>query len=189
MHGTRISLAVGIGSVALAAAAGIPLGLAAGYWRRLDDPLMRLMDLVLAFPAIILALAIVAAAGPSLGNVLVAVAFVKRAGLRPARPGPDAHAASTPTTCPLRERRLSMSRVMALVPQPTSRTVRPGRSRAASRWCARRDRAFRNTLCPFRHMGSVLCGGFRVLHEGMPPPCFVLLPLSANIGRRFSMPN
>jgi peptide/nickel transport system permease protein len=76
MHGARISLAVGIGAVALAAAAGIPLGLAAGYWRRLDDPLMRLMDLVLAFPAIILALAIVAAAGPSLGNVLVAVAFV-----------------------------------------------------------------------------------------------------------------
>jgi peptide/nickel transport system permease protein len=76
MHGARISLAVGIGSVALAAAAGIPLGLAAGYWRRLDDPLMRLMDLVLAFPAIILALAIVAAAGPSLGNVLIAIAFV-----------------------------------------------------------------------------------------------------------------
>ncbi len=76
MHGARVSLVVGVASVALAAAAGIPLGLAAGYWRRLDDPLMRLMDLVLAFPTVILALAIVAALGPGLPNVLAAIAFV-----------------------------------------------------------------------------------------------------------------
>ncbi|MBI4012498.1 MAG: ABC transporter permease [Candidatus Rokubacteria bacterium] len=76
MHGARISLAVGVASVALAAAAGVPIGLAAGYWRRLDDPCMRLMDLILAFPAVILALAIVAAVGPSLGNVMAAIAFV-----------------------------------------------------------------------------------------------------------------
>ena len=76
MHGARISLAVGVASVALAAAVGVPIGLAAGYWRRLDDPLMRLMDLILAFPAVILALAIVAAVGPSLGNVMAAIAFV-----------------------------------------------------------------------------------------------------------------
>jgi peptide/nickel transport system permease protein len=73
LFGARLSLLVGVIATAIGATAGIVAGLAAGYFPRLDAPVMRTMDVLLAFPSILLAIAIVAALGPSLGNVMIAV--------------------------------------------------------------------------------------------------------------------
>jgi len=75
--GARVSLIAGSGSVAIAVIAGCVLGLAAGYWRGvIDDVVMRLMDAVLSFPALVLALALGAVLGAGLGSVLVALGVV-----------------------------------------------------------------------------------------------------------------
>jgi peptide/nickel transport system permease protein len=77
VHGTRISLAVGVVVVILSAVVGTTIGLVGGYFGGpTDTVLMRLMDVLLAFPAILLAIAIVAVRGPGLGNTMVAVAVV-----------------------------------------------------------------------------------------------------------------
>lgn len=74
LHGARISLRVGLISVAIGGGIGIALGVVAGYRGGLvDDLIMRLMDLLLAFPGILLALAIIAILGPGLFNVMIAV--------------------------------------------------------------------------------------------------------------------
>jgi ABC-type dipeptide/oligopeptide/nickel transport system permease subunit len=73
LFGARLSLLVGVIATAIGATAGIISGLAAGYFPRLDAPVMRCMDVLLAFPSILLAIAVVAALGPSLGNVMIAV--------------------------------------------------------------------------------------------------------------------
>ncbi|HUO64933.1 MAG TPA: ABC transporter permease [Terriglobales bacterium] len=73
LFGARLSLLVGVIATAIGATAGILAGLAAGYFPRLDAPVMRCMDVLLAFPSILLAIAVVAALGPSLGNVMIAV--------------------------------------------------------------------------------------------------------------------
>jgi peptide/nickel transport system permease protein len=76
IHGARISIVVG-GLVALAAVtSGLLIGLAAGYYRGLDNVLMRIMDGLMAFPSIILAIAMMASLGSSLRNVVVALAVV-----------------------------------------------------------------------------------------------------------------
>ncbi len=76
-YGARVSLFVGVLSVTLAGAAGTLLGLAAGYFGRGADALiMRAMDVVFAFPSILLALAITAVLGPSLTNAVLAIAVV-----------------------------------------------------------------------------------------------------------------
>jgi ABC-type dipeptide/oligopeptide/nickel transport system permease subunit len=75
--GTRVSPLAGIVSVALAAAAGSVLGLLAGYaGGRVDGLLMRVMDAVLSFPPLVLALALGAVLGAGLGGVLVALGVV-----------------------------------------------------------------------------------------------------------------
>jgi peptide/nickel transport system permease protein len=73
VHGSRISLTIGLISVGIAAAAGVTLGVLAGFYRRFDDPIMRVMDVLLAFPNLLLAIAIIAALGPSLQNAMIAV--------------------------------------------------------------------------------------------------------------------
>jgi peptide/nickel transport system permease protein len=74
LHGARISLVVGLVSVSIALALGVPVGLAAGYRAgRLDALLMRVMDVMLAFPGVLLALAIVSVLTPSLANLMIAV--------------------------------------------------------------------------------------------------------------------
>ncbi len=76
-HGSRVSLAVGLLSVLLSVAAGVAIGLAAGFrggWT--DEALMRLVDAIYSFPALLLALAIAAALGPSLFNAVIAIAVV-----------------------------------------------------------------------------------------------------------------
>lgn len=75
--GTRVSLAVGIGATLVAAILGTVLGLVAGYaGPRTDTVLMRLVDMLMAFPYVLLALAIVAVLGPGLINALYAIAIV-----------------------------------------------------------------------------------------------------------------
>ena len=73
LHGARLSLLVGVIATAIGAVAGTTLGLAAGYFRRLDGYVMRAVDILLAFPGVLLAIAIMAALGPSLPNVMIAV--------------------------------------------------------------------------------------------------------------------
>jgi peptide/nickel transport system permease protein len=73
LYGARLSLVVGVLATAVGAVTGILLGLLAGYFPRLDAPVMRSMEVLLAFPSILLAIAIVAALGPSLVNVMIAV--------------------------------------------------------------------------------------------------------------------
>ncbi len=77
MWGTRLSLAVGIAAAVAAATVGSAIGILAGYFGgRVDNVIMRLVDMLMAFPYILLALAIVAALGPGLLNALIAVAAV-----------------------------------------------------------------------------------------------------------------
>ena len=74
LHGARISLVVGLVSVSIAVGLGTPIGLVSGYYAgRLDLLLMRLVDVMLAFPGILLALAIVSVLPPSLANLMIAV--------------------------------------------------------------------------------------------------------------------
>jgi peptide/nickel transport system permease protein len=75
LYGTRVSLMVGIASAIVAAAFGIVIGLAAGYIRWLDGPLMRVMDGIMAIPAILIAIAVVALWRGSVPTVIVAIAI------------------------------------------------------------------------------------------------------------------
>jgi peptide/nickel transport system permease protein len=75
--GTRVSLVAGFVSVAIAAVVGSLLGLGAGFWGgRVDGGVMRLMDAVLAFPPLVLALALGAVLGAGLTGVLIALGVV-----------------------------------------------------------------------------------------------------------------
>lgn len=77
IHGARASLGVGVGAMAIASVAGVLLGLIGGYYGGLADALiMRVLDGLLAFPLIILSLAIITALGPSLSNAMIAIGVV-----------------------------------------------------------------------------------------------------------------
>ena len=76
LYGARLSLGVGALTVALATALGLAIGLAAGYVRRLDAALMRFTDALMAFPDILLAIALMAGLGPSMANVVLALGIV-----------------------------------------------------------------------------------------------------------------
>lgn len=73
MYGARYSLMIGIGAVVLSFIIGVLLGAIAGFNRRLDSVIMRLIDIMMAFPGILLAIAIVAALGPGLLNIIIAI--------------------------------------------------------------------------------------------------------------------
>jgi len=77
IFGSRVSLEVGLISVSVALVGGCLIGLVAGYWGGLvDEGLMRAMDALAAFPALILALAITAALGMGIGNAMIAIGVV-----------------------------------------------------------------------------------------------------------------
>jgi peptide/nickel transport system permease protein len=76
LYAGQLSLAVGAAVVVLASLIGITLGLLAGFFQRLDTPIARLIDAMMAFPDILLAIALVAALGPSLTTVIVALSIV-----------------------------------------------------------------------------------------------------------------
>jgi peptide/nickel transport system permease protein len=74
LYGARISLRVGLIAVSIAALLGTAIGLVAGYYRGwIDEALMRFIDVVMAMPSILLAIAIVFALGPNLFNVMIAI--------------------------------------------------------------------------------------------------------------------
>src|SRR5205823_3194070 len=77
IHGTRLSLLIGVISVAISLSLGIVLGLAAGFFRGLTETIiMRVMDVMLALPSLLLAIAVVAILGPGLANAMYAIAIV-----------------------------------------------------------------------------------------------------------------
>src|ERR1700682_5503727 len=77
IHGTRLSLLIGVISVAISLSLGVVLGLAAGYFRGLvETTIMRVMDVMLALPSLLLAIAVVAILGPGLINAMYAIAIV-----------------------------------------------------------------------------------------------------------------
>ncbi len=73
IYGARISLAVGIGAAISATVIGLAIGLFAGFFRKLDAVLMRVVDGLMAIPNILLAIAIVALSGASIWTVMVAI--------------------------------------------------------------------------------------------------------------------
>ena len=77
IHGTRLSLAIGVISVTISLTFGVILGLIAGYFRGLTETvIMRVMDVMLALPSLLLAIAVVAILGPGLANAMYAIAIV-----------------------------------------------------------------------------------------------------------------
>ena len=77
IHGTRLSLAIGVISVAISLSLGLVLGLIAGYFRGTTETvIMRVMDVMLALPSLLLAIAVVAILGPGLANAMYAIAIV-----------------------------------------------------------------------------------------------------------------
>src|SRR2546422_5181912 len=76
LHGSRVSLLVGAVTMVLTSAGGVAIGLVAGYYRRLDLVIMRVMDGLMAFPAILLAIALMAVRGPGVWNVIVSLSVV-----------------------------------------------------------------------------------------------------------------
>jgi peptide/nickel transport system permease protein len=74
LHGARLSLTVGLIAVSIAVGLGAPVGLLSGYYGgRVDGFVMRVVDVLLAFPGILLALGIVSVLSPGLTNVMIAV--------------------------------------------------------------------------------------------------------------------
>jgi peptide/nickel transport system permease protein len=76
MYGGKVSLWIGLASVLLGVVSGVPLGLISGYFGGwVDTLLMRIMDLILAFPGIIFAIWLVSMLGPGVNQVIIAIAF------------------------------------------------------------------------------------------------------------------
>ncbi|MCC6197817.1 MAG: ABC transporter permease [Burkholderiales bacterium] len=76
VYGARYSLLIGAAVVLISVAGGVLLGLVAGFFRRLDGPIMRVVDAMMSFPDILLAIALVAVLGASMTNVILALAIV-----------------------------------------------------------------------------------------------------------------
>lgn len=75
IHGARISLVIGMLTAVLTGITGTLVGATAGFFRPLDNPIMRLMDALMAFPAIVLAIAVAAVLGASVVNVIIALSI------------------------------------------------------------------------------------------------------------------
>jgi dipeptide transport system permease protein len=79
IYGARFSLFIGVVVVTLSVLSGVLIGLVAGYFRgRVDIVIMRLMDIILAFPSLLLALVLVAVLGPGLVNAMIAISIVNQ---------------------------------------------------------------------------------------------------------------
>ncbi len=80
LYGARLSLSIGLGVALLSGLVGTIAGIVSAQYRRLDAVIMRLMDGLMAFPAIILAIGLAAAMGPNIGSLIVAlsVAYIPR---------------------------------------------------------------------------------------------------------------
>ena len=75
LYGGRVSLMVGFFSTLMGLVVGVVCGLLAGYYKRLDNPIMRVMDLLFTFPGILLAMLIIAMLGVNTFNAMLAISF------------------------------------------------------------------------------------------------------------------
>jgi peptide/nickel transport system permease protein len=75
LYGGRLSIAVGVLVAGITSITGLILGTLAGYYRRLDNPIMRVMDILMAFPSILLAIGVMAILGPRFINIVIALAI------------------------------------------------------------------------------------------------------------------
>src|SRR6267154_849510 len=75
VFGARLTLTIGAIVVPLSLLLGVPLGVIAGYYRRVDGPIMRIVDGLMAFPAVLFAITLMAALGPSVANVIIALSL------------------------------------------------------------------------------------------------------------------
>ncbi|MEH7123018.1 nickel transporter permease [Bacillus sp. JJ1503] len=76
LYGARISFQIGLIAIGLAVAIGLPLGLIAGYFGKwIDETIMRICDIFLSFPPLLLSIAIAALLGPSITNMMIAIAI------------------------------------------------------------------------------------------------------------------
>lgn len=73
LHGGHVSLGIGLAVIAISAGLGILIGATAGYFPRLDNPIMRVMDAGEAFPTLLMAIALAAILGPGIVNVILAL--------------------------------------------------------------------------------------------------------------------
>lgn len=73
LYGARYSLVMGLSAVALSFIVGVLLGATAGFFPKTDSFIMRIVDVIMAFPGILMAIAIVAALGPGLLNIIIAI--------------------------------------------------------------------------------------------------------------------
>jgi dipeptide transport system permease protein len=79
IYGARFSLFIGLVVVTLSVVSGVLIGLVAGYFRgKVDTVIMRVMDIILAFPSLLLALVLVAVLGPGLLNAMIAISLVNQ---------------------------------------------------------------------------------------------------------------
>lgn len=76
LYGARLSLTVGLATAAVAAGLGTLVSLVAGYYRWMDEVVMRVMDGLMALPGVVLAIAIMAAIGPKVSNIVLALSLV-----------------------------------------------------------------------------------------------------------------
>lgn len=76
LYGARLSVGVGLVTTFLVTTLGVIIGLLSGYYRKLDNVIMRVMDGMMAFPSILLAIAFIAALGPNAQNVVLALTIV-----------------------------------------------------------------------------------------------------------------
>ncbi len=76
LYGARMSLAIGLATAIFSSLFGTIIGMAAGFSRRLDSILMRCMDVIMAFPSLLLAMAVLAALGRNTTNILIALSIV-----------------------------------------------------------------------------------------------------------------
>lgn len=76
VYGSRISISVGLSVVLISSVFGLILGLYSAYYRQLDNLIMRVVDGLMAFPAVLLAIAIMAALGPKVENVIISISVV-----------------------------------------------------------------------------------------------------------------
>jgi peptide/nickel transport system permease protein len=78
IFGARISLIVGVASTTIGSSVGVTLGTLAGYWGGwVDEGIMRTMDVIMAFPSIVLGIALAAVLGPGLGNVILIIGLLQ----------------------------------------------------------------------------------------------------------------
>jgi len=151
VYGTQVSLVVGIATAGVALGIGIVLGLVAGYLRRVDGILMRFMDGVMAIPAILIAIALVAMWRGSLLTVVIAIAI-------PEIP---------------RVTRLVRSLVLSIREEPY---VEAAISLGTPTWKIMLRHVLPNTVAPLVVQGTFICGAgilteaiLSFLGVGLPP--------------------